>query len=134
MAIQARLEEANNWFHGEDSRKGRPLQVKIEEIACDYSSSKDSEQDRITAKQITLLIGGVIVNFLDYLDGRDAKGLSDPFTVFRHVSSWYCDRATTGRRSYFEIDPLINRRAGQQRRSEKSEKKLVLIRHRRPEL
>lgn len=135
MAVQARLEEANNWFHAEDSRKGKPLQVKIEGIARDYSFSKDFEQDRITAKQTILLFGGIIANFFDYLHPRDT-GLPDPdpFAKFRYVSSRYCDKANTGRCSYFEIDPLINRRAVQPRRAEKPEKKLVLIRHRRPEL
>lgn len=135
MAAQERLEEANKWFRREDSHKGSPLQVKIERIARDYGLSKDSEQEGATAKQTTLLFGGVIANLFDYLDRRDmGLPITDPFAMFRYVSSHYCDKANTGRRSYFEIDPLINRRAVQPRRAEKPEKKLVLIRHRRPEL
>ena len=133
-ATKARLEEANNWFHQDIKKETNRL--GIPESILDYMKEyeKNSGQDSTsTGNGMILLLSKIIKNF-----DTNSKNC-DYFSNFRDVSPRYCDTTNPERRSFFEIDPFINRR-GPPRRTrsrqshDKPEKKVVLIRQRRPEL
>ena len=96
---------------------------------------KNSEQDSTsTGNGMILLLSKIIKNF-----DSNSKNC-DYFSNFGDVDPRYCDTSNPERRSFFETDPFINRRGLPSRRArsrqshDKSEKKVVLIRQRRPEL
>lgn len=95
-------------------------------------------------KATTLLLGNVIETFHEYAASSN-KEYPSYFVPFGDVDPRYCDMESTGLRSYFETTGLSTdetsiaqghqRRSGSSRQSyDKPEKKMVLIRSRRPEL
>lgn len=135
IASKSRLEEANNWFH-QDIKKEKN-RLGIPETILDYMKEyeKNSEQDSTSTRNgMILLLSKIIKNF-----DSNSKNC-DYFSNFGDVDPRYCDTSNPERRSFFETDPFINRRGLPSRRArsrqshDKSEKKVVLIRQRRPEL
>lgn len=144
IMIQERLRSANRWFHT-NCRGREPTRRQIAEVAHSYAEKyKNPGQDTTNMKAMTLLLGNVIETFHEYAASSNKKNPSY-FAPFGEVDPRYCDMDSTGYRSYFEttgpstdeanIAQGHQRRSGSSRQSyDKPEKKMVLIRPRRPEL
>ncbi|GAB1191293.1 hypothetical protein APSETT444_000465 [Aspergillus pseudonomiae] len=114
LVTQKRLDEANEWFR-KDARGLEQLRGQVTDIAQKYaeriegrSETTHTLQESTAAKQISSLIGNVIVNLHFYVSdssSRDSAGFAD----FEDVESCYCEPSLGGRRSYFERDPSVDR-------------------------
>ncbi|OGM43193.1 hypothetical protein ABOM_008874 [Aspergillus bombycis] len=110
LVTQRRLDEANEWFR-KDARGQEQLRGQVTDIAQNYaeriegrSGTTRALQESTTAKQISSLIGNVIINLHFYVSessSRDSAGFAD----FEDVESCYCEPSLGGRRSYFDRDP-----------------------------
>lgn len=113
LVTQKRLDEANEWFR-KDARGQEQLRGQVTDIAQNYaerveglSGTTRALQESTAAKQMSLLIGNVIVNLHFYVSEGDERDAAD-FANFEDVDSCYCEPSLGGRRSYFDRDPSVD--------------------------
>ncbi|PYI07223.1 hypothetical protein BO78DRAFT_443505 [Aspergillus sclerotiicarbonarius CBS 121057] len=89
---KTRWEEAEAWFH-RDGRGQDKLRQQIAGIAGNCASTKE--------KQMTLLLGDIILNLYSYVSADRAKQAAN-FGEFGDVEASCCSPSQNGSRSYFE--------------------------------
>ncbi|KAA8647246.1 uncharacterized protein ATNIH1004_005936 [Aspergillus tanneri] len=104
IGTNIRLNNANSWFH-RDPRGEEHLRQQVTDIAQNYAESVErlTGADGTTAKQMTLLLGNVIVNLHSYVG---TGGQTSNFSDFVGEKACHWERFC-GRRSYFDRDPSI---------------------------
>ncbi|KAE8412632.1 hypothetical protein BDV36DRAFT_304758 [Aspergillus pseudocaelatus] len=113
LVTQKRLDEANEWFR-KDARGQEQLRGQVTDIAQNYaerieglSGTTRALRESTAAKQMSLLIGNVIINLHFYVSEGNEGDAAD-FANFEDVGSCYCEPSLGGRRSYFDRDPSVD--------------------------
>ncbi|GES62803.1 hypothetical protein ATEIFO6365_0005058300 [Aspergillus terreus] len=115
IQVQERIGDAKYWFSN-DNRGNQQLRQQVADIAENYAQRIDKFNgngaffDSVTAKQMTLLLGNVVINLHSYYspDSHDLTKQDGCFANFGRVKSRYCEPNLGGRRSYFDQDPSTN--------------------------
>lgn len=112
IQVQERIDDATSWFSN-DNRGNQQLRQQVADIAENYAQRIDrfngngAFPDSATAKQISLLLGNVVINLHSYRspDSHDIMKQDGCFANFGRVKSRYCEPTLGGRCSYFDQDP-----------------------------